>query len=128
MVAIAAAFSAGSKALEKLWAKRQAGKLNGHSPSAASQKLEKWDMDWRKDVDDELEKFQRAIYEPEGALRMGDHNVRVDTGAAINRIAAAMIEQHRELRADVKALSGEVNEMGKAVAARANCCEHCEEK
>lgn len=126
MVAIATAISGAFKVLEKLWAKRQSRNGNGHASSAASQKLEKWDMEWRKDVDDELEKFQSAIYEPEGALRKGDHSVREDTQAAISRMAVAMLEQHRELRADVKALAGEVKDLGKAVAARTSCCEHCE--
>jgi len=122
-ILVAAAVALGIPAAIKYRAKRN---NNGHVSSVASQQLQQEELRWRQDVDEELERFQRALFEPAGAVREGDHNVRKDVTAVISQMAMAMAEQHKELRSDVKSLSAEVSALGRAVAARGNCCEHCE--
>jgi hypothetical protein len=126
VVAVAVAVTAVSKALEKLWAKRQA--RNGNASSVASQKLEKWDMDWRQDVDEELKKHGRDLYEKGGALRDGDHAVRNDTQVALGQLALATNQQYRDLRDDFREMGDKLDHLTAIVAGQTHHCSHCPEK
>jgi hypothetical protein len=92
-----------------------AGNGNGSGKTA---KLEALEMQWRTEVDVTLEKHRAALFEPGGAVRLGDHNVRNDVSALFLRETTAIGNK-------VDVLADQITDLKVELAKAGNCCEHC---
>jgi hypothetical protein len=71
-----------------------------------------------KVIEEELARHRKDLYEMDGAVRRGDHNVR-------NEIASLILREGGELGKKLDALAAEVHALEVRIAEQGNCCEHC---
>jgi len=93
--------------------------------TSSTARLEAMELEWRRDVEGEIRDAKRQLFEPEGAVRRGDHNVRNDMAVLILEEEKKVGEQFRELKGEIREMRREFGKMREDLARHGNCCEHC---
>lgn len=101
------------------------GRRSGEPAYSATARLQVWDEEWRKEVRDEIRGLQREIFERDGAVRGGDHQVRDDVQVVIGEMAKTRDEQYRELRGAIEKVSDDVSDLAVSIAKHPGHCSHC---
>jgi len=104
--------------------------------TSSTERLELIELEWRRAVEAEIREVKRELFEPERAVRGGDHRVRGDMAKAILQSEETQDKQFRDLKAEIREqfkefkveLREDLVEFKAEIRedlARGNCCTHC---
>ena len=93
--------------------------------TSSTARLEAMELEWRREVEGEIREMKGQLFEPLGAVRSGDHNVRNDMARLMLGQEKKVGEQFRDLKGEIREMRGDVGKLREDLARHGNCCEHC---